>query len=382
MSNSRLATYIDTSTGNYTKRKYDITRITIHHAAGVGNCNMLSNVLKSGRECSWNYGIGNDGVIGLFVEEKNRAWTSSNADNDHRAITIEVCNSTGSPSWKVSDKAYASLLNLCEDICRRNNIKQLTFTGQLSGSNLTMHQWFKSTNCPGPYLGGKFPDICNQVNRRLGAPSQIVYPTGATTAYDDSTFGYSYVDPKSIIRTEGMTPYIANVKTTASNVNYEKLAKMGVAGVMFSAGCLYDSVHSENTRYVNSKLKTEVAKAHKADLLHGLYATVRARSSAEAKKECEQLYYVISKYPPTLGLWLKLELVKSKSINHQILDIYYENCVEWGLKDKCGLYATKSQLNMIDWSKYKDKYYLWLDSHLDSVASLDELLTPEMFDVT
>ena len=94
MSNSKLATYIDTSTGNYTKRKYDITRITIHHAAGVGNCSMLSNVLKSGRECSWNYGIGNDGTIGLFVEEKNRAWTSSSPDNDHRAVTIEVCNSS------------------------------------------------------------------------------------------------------------------------------------------------------------------------------------------------------------------------------------------------------------------------------------------------
>ena len=72
------------------------------------------------RKASSNYGIGSDGRIALYVEEANRSWCTSNAANDHRAITIEVANNGGAPDWPVSDKAYAALLDLLTDICRRN----------------------------------------------------------------------------------------------------------------------------------------------------------------------------------------------------------------------------------------------------------------------
>jgi peptidoglycan hydrolase-like protein with peptidoglycan-binding domain len=82
-------------------------------------------------------------------------------------VTIEVANNSGSPNWTVSDKAYASLLNLCEDICRRNNITEINFTGGKDG-NLTMHKWFAATACPGPYLEPRFKDIAKEINTRLG----------------------------------------------------------------------------------------------------------------------------------------------------------------------------------------------------------------------
>ncbi len=52
------------------------------------------------------------------------------------------------------------------DICQRNGIEKLNYTGDTSG-NLTMHKWFSATNCPGPYLESKFADIANEVNKRL-----------------------------------------------------------------------------------------------------------------------------------------------------------------------------------------------------------------------
>jgi peptidoglycan hydrolase-like protein with peptidoglycan-binding domain len=131
-------------------------------------------------QASSNYGIGTDGRIAMYVEECNRAWTSSNKANDQQAVTIEVANNGSGPNWPVSGKAYESLINLCVDICKRNNIKALEYTGDSTG-NLTRHNMFANTTCPGPYLQGKFAEIAAEVNKRLGvvtAPQADVMTIG------------------------------------------------------------------------------------------------------------------------------------------------------------------------------------------------------------
>lgn len=167
MSNSSLICYTKLSP-NCTKMSNKVNKkITIHHMAGNLSVETCANVFQGSRKASSNYGIGSDGRIGLYVNECDRAWTSSSSANDGQAVTIEVANNSGSPNWTVSDKAYASLINLCVDICRRNKIEEINFTGDKSG-NLTMHKWFASTACPGPYLEPRFKNIANEINERLG----------------------------------------------------------------------------------------------------------------------------------------------------------------------------------------------------------------------
>ncbi len=169
MSNSSLISYTKISPNRTSPRKKPIRKITIHHMAGnltVEQCGAV--FAPTSRRASSNYGIGTDGRIGMYVEEKDRAWTSSSPDNDNQAVTIEVANNTLGPNWTVSDKAMTSLIDLCVDICKRNGIQRLNFTGDKTG-NLTMHCYFKSTLCPGPYLKSKFPYIASEVNKRLGA---------------------------------------------------------------------------------------------------------------------------------------------------------------------------------------------------------------------
>lgn len=152
---------------NYSTRTQKISKITIHHCAGNCSVETIGNIFKpASRKASSNYGIGTDGRVGLYVEEKNRAWTSGSAENDQQAITIEVSNNSGAPNWTVSDKAYAKLIDLCVDICQRNGIKSLNWTGDKTG-NLTCHYMFQATACPGPYLKGKMGDIAIAVNQRL-----------------------------------------------------------------------------------------------------------------------------------------------------------------------------------------------------------------------
>ena len=170
MSTSPLVNYTKISPNSSNPRNAKIKKITIHHMAGnlsVEACG--AEFTKTSRQASSNYAIGSDGRVGMYVEEKNRAWTSSNADNDNQAITIEVANDVIGGNWHVSDKALAKLIDLCVDICERNGIDRLNFTGDVKG-NLTMHKYFASTSCPGAYLESKFPYIASEVNKRLSNP--------------------------------------------------------------------------------------------------------------------------------------------------------------------------------------------------------------------
>lgn len=175
MSNSSLVNYTAISPNSSNPRNNKIKKITIHHMAGnlsVETCGRVFN--GKNRQASSNYGIGSDGRVGMYVEEKNRAWTSSSPSNDNQAITIEVANDGGAnTNWHVSDKALAKLIDLCVDICKRNGIASLNYTGDANG-NLTRHNMFANTTCPGPYLQSKFPYIASEVNKRLNDSSTSV----------------------------------------------------------------------------------------------------------------------------------------------------------------------------------------------------------------
>lgn len=153
--------------------------------AGVMGAMACAEYHKGAQDVSANYYIGNGGEIVLGVDESRRAWTSSNRDNDYQAVTIEVSNSIAKDPWTVSDKAYKALIELCVDICRRNGIKQLTWTGDSTGT-LTCHYMFAATACPGTYLKNKMPDIARTVNARLRSYTLTDAPQTYTVAPGDT----------------------------------------------------------------------------------------------------------------------------------------------------------------------------------------------------
>lgn len=203
MGNSNLVDYVKISPNSTNPRSHKIDTIVIHHMAGNLSVESCGEVFaSSSRQASSNYGIDSNGRVGLYVEEKNRSWCSSNRDVDQRAITIEVANGSSGGEWPVSDKAYAKLIDLCVDICQRNGIKKLNFTGDRSG-NLVMHKYYANTLCPGPYLEKKFPEIAAEVNARLGAaveekPTEQVPEKVETPAKSDLPELYKGCKGKSV----------------------------------------------------------------------------------------------------------------------------------------------------------------------------------------
>lgn len=188
MSNSTLRKYIHI-VGNYSDRQGNgVNRIIIHHMAGNLSLETLGKVMES-RQSSSTYGIDVNGNIGQYVDESCRPWTTSSWEADKCAVTIEVANNTFAPNWTISDASMKALIELCVDICRRNGITRLNYTGDKSG-NLHMHKWYAATACPGPYLGSKFPYIAAEVNKRLNgstttAPSNPATPSNDLSKYTD-----------------------------------------------------------------------------------------------------------------------------------------------------------------------------------------------------
>ena len=179
MSNSKLVNYTKISPNKTSLRTHKIDTITIHCVVGQCSVETLGNIFTpNSKQASSNYGIGYDGKIGMYVEEKDRSWCSSNAINDNRAVTIELASDTTHP-YKVNDKAYKSLINLCVDICKRNGIKKLVWStnknsrvNHLNGCNMTVHRDYANKACPGEYLYSRHFEIAEEVNKRLGVKTE------------------------------------------------------------------------------------------------------------------------------------------------------------------------------------------------------------------
>lgn len=175
MSNSPLVSYTKLSPNHSGKRKVPIDTITIHCVVGHASLETLGNIfLPTSRQASCNYGIDDNGKVGMYVEEDNRSWCTSSSANDQRAVTIEVASDNTAP-YKVTDKALKGLIELCADICKRNGIKQLlwkgdkSLIGQTDKQNMSVHRWFANKSCPGDYLYEKHGYIADEVTKFLQA---------------------------------------------------------------------------------------------------------------------------------------------------------------------------------------------------------------------
>lgn len=191
MSNSSLVTYTNISGNKTSPRNHVIDTITIHCIVGQWTAKQGCDYFATtDRKCSANYVVGKDGSIGLSVDEADRSWCSSNADNDNRAVTIEVASDTTDP-YAVTDAAYNALVQLVADICKRNGIKELkwkadkSLIGQVDKQNMTVHRWFAAKACPGEYLYSRHGDIAAKVNAILGASAEPVASGFQATALKD-----------------------------------------------------------------------------------------------------------------------------------------------------------------------------------------------------
>lgn len=189
--NSSLVSYTKLSPNHSGQRTHSIDRITPHCVVGQCSVETLGNIfLPTSRQASCNYGIGVDGRVGMYVEEKNRSWCSSSSANDQRAITIE-CASDATEPYAFKDVVYQKLITLCVDICKRNGKKKLLWLGDKNKTLsyepksdemvLTVHRWFANKSCPGNWMYARMGDLAEKVTAQLGGSADT--PTVTTQLY-------------------------------------------------------------------------------------------------------------------------------------------------------------------------------------------------------
>ena len=211
--NSPLVSYTKFSPNHSGQRTHSIDRITPHCVVGQCSVETLGSIfLPTSRQASCNYGIGADGRVGMYVDEKNRSWCSSSNANDQRAITIECASDTAEP-YAFKGVVYQKLIELCTDICKRNGktkllwledkTRTLNYTPASDEMVLTVHRWFANKSCPGNWMYARMGDLASTVTAALGGdvkPANPVKPTPAGIKVGDlvTITGSTYYNGKAI----------------------------------------------------------------------------------------------------------------------------------------------------------------------------------------
>lgn len=227
MSNSPLVSYTKLSPNHSGQRTHAIDRITPHCVVGQCSVETLGNIFApTSRQASCQYGIGADGRVGMYVEEKNRSWCSSSNANDQRAVTIECASDTEHP-YAFKDVVYNKLIELCVDICKRNGKTKLLWLGDKSktlaytpASNemvLTVHRWFANKSCPGDWMYSRMGDLASKVTAKLGGSASVENkkPESSATLYRVQTGAFSNKSNAdalmSKVKAAGFDTYIVKV---------------------------------------------------------------------------------------------------------------------------------------------------------------------------
>lgn len=215
MANSSLVSYTKLSPNHSGARKYPITRITPHCVVGQLSVEAIGSCFdQESEKASCNYGIGTDGRVALIVDESYRSWCSSSKDNDNRAVTIECASDKAAP-YAFNDTVYNKLVELCADICKRNNKSKLlwiedkdtalNYQNKSDEMLLTVHRWFKNKECPGDWMMSRMSDLAAKVTAILGGTTVEPHTTEAPTVQAPSATQAEY-----------------QVKVTASVLNIRK----------------------------------------------------------------------------------------------------------------------------------------------------------------
>ena len=238
--NSSMVSYTKLSPNHSGQRTHSIDRITPHCVVGQCSVETLGNIfLPASRQASSNYGIGVDGRVGMYVEEKNRSWCSSSNANDQRAVTIECASDTKSP-YAFKDAVYQTLIKLCVDICKRNGKKKLLWLGDKTKTLnyspkademvLTVHRWFANKSCHGDWLYARLGDLASKVTASLADSSKPAASTGKVKAGNLVTItGGTYYGGKAIPAwVKKLKWYVLEVSGDRAVINKDESGKYAI----------------------------------------------------------------------------------------------------------------------------------------------------------
>lgn len=204
---------------------------------------------------------------------------------------------------------------------------------------------------------------------------------GTTTLYcNSSVIGGS---PYQMDYTK-LNPYVVTIdRATSASLNYSKLKLAGVVGAILEAGYLYTpNAYNEVYEFKQPRFDVQLNNIIRNNIEFGFFFVARAKNEEQARSELYWLSFIVRQHPPKLGVWVQLDFPsKSRVLNNKIVDCYQKGLYRLGLAGKIGFYTTKESLKWFNWENYQDRWFMWIVDHVDSASDLEQLLTPEFFDL-
>lgn len=298
-------------------------------------------------------------------------------------IQFEICEDALTDSTYFN-KVYTEAVELTAYLCTLYNIDPSgkASCGGVSVPTITCHADSHSYG-----LGSDHADVNHWLPKFGKSMSTVrtdvasaMKSAGWTSTSTNSTSNEASILIDTTIESLEIKPYVAYIDRSLTNIKWQKMKDLGVVGVFFESGYLYNASHKQVT-YRNPNLETQVKQAENQEYDYGLVHISRAKTLDEARNELYYIKLCLRKYYPQLGFWVRPKFTQSTSTNNAILDLYQKTLEDLGMKDKIGFYCTKSELNKFTWKNYEDSWYLWIINHLPELDNLEELETPALFNI-
>jgi hypothetical protein len=214
------------ATGHVTHRAYRKTSVTMHHNGGRLSHRGILDVWRT-REASAHFDSDAAGAIAQFVRVNEYAWATGNTTGNMSSISIEMCNSTTSPSWGVSPTTWRSAARLAGWL-----FAKVIGTRPNSG-NFFVHSHWTSTDCAGPSIRASWTPIL------AAAQAAYDYFKGVKPPPPSKPINYTINNVKAIQRDVRLPADGVWGRVTDAVCNHVELAATGKA---FSATMVQKAV--------------------------------------------------------------------------------------------------------------------------------------------
>jgi hypothetical protein len=157
-----------------------IAYISLHIMAGglPGTDSVFS---RTSSKASSHYGIGTNGEIHQYVNERDAAWADGSMNSNRKSISIE--HAGGLAGYANTDACVQASAQLCADIARRQGWKHL-----IHGHNIVLHREIPPhthPSCPDQCVNPlRWQEIINHANALLDA--------GTTPTNQEDTMAIAY----------------------------------------------------------------------------------------------------------------------------------------------------------------------------------------------
>jgi hypothetical protein len=150
------------ATGHVTHQSFKKTSVTLHHNGGRNTLGGLLEVWKT-RPASAHFDVDASGNVAQYVKVDEYAWAVGNGAGNESTISIEMCDETLAPQWKVGDVTLASAERLAAWLFVH------VIGARPNTGNFFPHRHWSSTDCPGPYVMNQWNAILLRVQAAYDA---------------------------------------------------------------------------------------------------------------------------------------------------------------------------------------------------------------------